>query len=298
MPAEPRKETPMAGNDPLLPMFKWTGGKRKELKHFCDLYPDYIRNADTESTYIEPFAGGAAAYFSLNHPGKNIINDFEPDIVNFYKKAASQNKKMLKTVKRMEKLYSEGTHDQQEAEYYRLRNMDRPNGSGLNNISAGVRAGRFYVVNQLAFSGMRRHNSSGEFNVPFGHYKNFNPHVLTSQPHIELLKRTDIYNKSYEKILAKNDTPKTFIFIDPPYTRVMKKYGAGDEFGEDQQRELADQLNSLKHAHYMVVIDRSELTEELYSDNIIKTYSLKYGVNIKNRFSTDVQHIVATNYTP
>ena len=275
-------------------MFKWTGGKRKEIKHFKELYPDYILKQDTSSTYIEPFIGGGAVFFNLNHPGDNVINDLEVDVTNFYVQASRGDKVLLKTVSVMENLYKSGTHDQQEAEYYRLRNLDRD--PGLSKISKGLRAGRFYVTNQLAFSGMRRFNNNGEFNVPYGHYRSFNPHVLSNVEHIDLLKRTKVLNGDYKTVLKGFDKPKTFFFIDPPYTRVMKKYGNTDEFGDKEQHELAAALNNLKHAQYMVVIDKSPLTEQIYANNIVKTYSLKYGVNIKNRFKTDVEHIVATNY--
>ncbi len=278
----------------LSPMFKWTGGKRREIKHFKDMYPDYILNQDMEATYVEPFVGGGAVFFDLNHPGDNVINDFETDVTNFYKQAGKRDKTFLKTVAKMETLYKSGTHDQQEAEYYRLRNMDRE--PGVDKISEGLRAGRFYVTNQLAFSGMRRFNGNGEFNVPYGHYKSFNPVILKSAEHLALLQRTNILNGDYKDVLKKFDNPKTFIFIDPPYTRVMKKYGNTDEFGDKEQHELAAALNNLQNAHYMVVIDKSPLTEAIYANSIKKTYSLKYGVNIKNRFKTDVQHIVATNY--
>lgn len=65
--------------------------------------------------------------------------------------------------------------------------MDR--GGGLAARPAWQRAGRFYIVNQLAFSGMRRFNRPGEFNVPFGHYRTFDASRLRSAAHAQLLRR-------------------------------------------------------------------------------------------------------------
>jgi hypothetical protein len=62
----------------MNPLFKWTGGKRKEIKIFSKYFPsDY-------ETYIEPFFGGGAVYWYLN-ANKNIINDVDVELTNFLK---------------------------------------------------------------------------------------------------------------------------------------------------------------------------------------------------------------------
>lgn len=281
----------------LLPMFKWTGGKRREINHFASYYPDFVKDEEVYN-YLEPFAGAAATFWSLNNlSGTNILNEFDPELTNFYEQVKKQDKTFLSLVHAASELYqdnSEAAHGIQEAMYYSWRNKDRNN--GLANLSKAERAARFFIVNQLAFSGMRRFNSNGDFNVPYGHYKNLNSNVLTSVPHIKLLKNTTIMTGDYSTAIKANDTDNTFIFLDPPYTRVMKKYSANNEFGDAQQYELADTLKNLTSAKWMIIIDKSELTTRIYEDYIKHTYELSYGVNIKNRFSTAVQHIIATNY--
>jgi DNA adenine methylase len=281
----------------LSPLFKWTGGKRREIVHFAPYYPEFIKNSE-EYTYIEPFAGAAATYWSLNNiNGTNIINEFDYELINFYEQVKKQDKKFLKFIHDATILFQDKTstgHDKQESMYYEWRNKDRNN--GLKKMSNVERAARFFIVNQLAFSGMRRFNASGEFNVPYGHYKNLNDAALTSKEHVKLLKNTQLMTGDYSIPVKANDTPNTFIFIDPPYTRVMKTYSADNEFGDNEQRILAQTLKDLKNASWMVIIDKSPLTLELYKDYIKHTYGLNYGVNIKNRFSTEVEHIIATNY--
>jgi hypothetical protein len=46
---------------PLSPLFPWVGGKRKEMKKYIQYIPDDI------DTYLEPFVGGGATFFHLNH---------------------------------------------------------------------------------------------------------------------------------------------------------------------------------------------------------------------------------------
>lgn len=295
------EKTSFIKRENLSPLFKWTGGKRREIKFFEDMFPEYVLKNEAYN-YVEPFLGGGAVFWYLNnHNGTNVINDYDKDLVNFYKQVQKNSPNFLKDIADASKLYEKRVdltdgeaHDLQEANYYKWRNMDK--NDGLKNLSDEQRAARFWIVNQLAFSGMRRFNGKGEFNVPYGHYKNLNSSALTSEKHIKLLNKTEIRNGDYRQVILDNDKENTFIFLDPPYTRVMNKYSADNEFGLDKQEELANTLKNLKNAHFMVVINKDETTSELYKDYIKRTYDLKYGVNIKNRFDQSVQHIVAVNY--
>jgi DNA adenine methylase len=151
-------------------------------------------------------------------------------------------------------------HDKLEEEYYKLRNKDRD--GGLDKLSSVQKAVRFFVVNQLAFSGMRRFNANGEFNVPFGHYKGINTNVIDSDPHYKLLENTETSVGDFEEVMKKNDNDKTFIFLDPPYTRVFKEYSSGNSFGENDHNRLAETIRSMKRASVMLVIDKSEFYRE------------------------------------
>lgn len=281
-------------------MDRW---KRKEIKIFNKFYPDFI-NSEEDYTYVEPFFGGGAVYWNLNAP-KNIINDIDYDLINFIsmvkqnsieiKKAIEDLNNNLKPITEMEKSkeisISEAKSKRGEF-YYNWRNKDRKD--GLKSMSDIDRAIRFFIVNQLAFNGMRRFNSSGEFNVPYGNYKSINLHL--SQDHLDLLNRTDVYNKSYKEIMKNNDNEKTFIYIDPPYTREFKEYSYDNVFGEKEQIELSEIFKSMKKANVMIIINKDEFTEKLYNGYIKSEYDLKYSTNIKNRYDNSVKHLIITNY--
>ncbi len=273
----------------LTPIFKWTGGKRREIKEFGKFFPEII---EKKYTYIEPFVGGGAVYYYLNNSnGKNVINDFDELVINFYKEFLNKDEKFISELKRIGEITA---HNLLEAEYYRLRNQDRNN--GLEKLSNVDRAIRFFVVNQLAFSGMRRFNSNGEFNVPFGHYKKINCDIINSLQHYNLLNQTEFFVGDFEPIMKNNDNKDTFMFLDPPYTRIFKEYSSGNSFEEKDHKRLAKTIKSIKNAHVMMIIDKSDFTENLYKKMIKSIYSLKYGVNIKSRFDTSVEHLVVCNY--
>ncbi len=69
----------------------------------------------------------------------------------------------------------------------------------------------YFFINKTAYSGMIRYNANGEYNVPFGRYKNFNTKLISDE-HYKLLQRTEIYNYDYSKIfdMAEKDD---FIFL-------------------------------------------------------------------------------------
>ena len=141
---------------------------------------------------------------------------------------------------------------------------------------------------------MRRFNSKGEFNIPYGNYKTFNPEI--GKEHIEKLKTTEILCGNYKDVIINNDTENTFIYLDPPYTREFKEYSHGDLFDHNKQIELSNVFKNTKNANIMIIINKDEFTTELYKDYIRDEYTLKYATNIKNRYNNDVKHLIITNY--
>ena len=287
----------------LSPIYKWTGGKRKEIKVFSEYYPDFVKESK-DFKFVEPFFGGGAVYWSLA-ANENVINDIDKELTNFLKvfkenptgiiSVVEELSKNITAISALEKSKSITIADAKTKRgeyYYEWRNKDRKD--GLKDLSDLERACRFFIVNQLAFNGMRRFNSKGEFNIPYGNYKSFNINV--NEGHTKLLSNTEIHNKSYKDVMLENDTENTFIFLDPPYTREFKEYSHGNEFGNDKQLELCETFKSMKFAKVMIVINKDEFTTDLYKDYIKHTYDLKYSTNIKNRYDNSVQHIVVCNY--
>ena len=175
--------------------------------------------------------------------------------------------------------------------YYLIRDMY--NGKIPAQYLDGV---LYFFINKTAYSGMIRYNSSGEYNVPFGRYPNFNTQLVTPA-HSKLLKKAKIYRKDYAEIfeMAKNND---FMFLDPPYDCVFNDYGNIDMmngFDEVQHRRLAQDFRNLS-CKAMMIIGKTPLTVELYRNFIKDEYEKSYAVNIRNRFKSEAKHIIVTNY--
>lgn len=283
----------------MNPMIKYRGGKSKEISHFVNNMPsEYNR-------YIEPFFGGGALYFYLE-PERAIINDVNTKLFSFYQEIKETYPEVRSQLDELQKIYEgnqgeyeklkqnhpdERIENKNEALYYKIRDMfnKKIQPEYLDSVI-------YFFINKTAYSGMIRYNAHGEFNVPFGRYKNFNTRLITDG-HYQLLRRTDIFNLDYSAIfnMAQEDD---FIFLDPPYDCVFSDYGNEayrNGFGEDEHRRLANDFINLP-CKALLVIGRTSLTEELYSAHIVEEYEKSYAVNIRNRFKADAKHIIVTNY--
>lgn len=283
----------------MNPMIKYRGGKSKEISHFINNMPQNYNR------YIEPFFGGGALYFHLE-PMRAIINDVNTKLYSFYQEMKASYPEARTQLNYLQEVYEENQRQ------YELLKMDHPDErvenkneelyyfmrNAFNNKidSEYLDSVIYFFINKTAYSGMIRYNSSGDYNVPFGRYKNFNTRLIT-ESHYDLLRRTEIYNKDYFEIfnMANNDD---FIFLDPPYDCVFSDYGNEaykDGFGEDEHRRLANDFKNLQ-CKALLVIGKTQLTEELYGTHIVEEYEKSYAVNIRNRFKADAKHIIVTNY--
>lgn len=282
----------------MKPILKYRGGKSKEIKYFKHLIPEY-------ETYIEPFFGGGSVFFD-QEPQNAIVNDINNSLIHFYNEIKSnyptvrseldllqieyENNRKIFTDR---KLHSpqERVHDPNEDIYYKVRDMF--NNKTNRTLSFGT---IYYYINKTAYSGMIRYNKNGEFNVPYGRYASFNTKLLTENHH-KLLLSTEILNGSYEKSFEKA-TNNDFIFLDPPYDTIFSEYGneafTGD-FGEDEHRKLAQDFKNLS-SKAMLVIGETPLITELYKPYIFGKYEKTYSVNIRNRFKSEANHLIITNY--
>ena len=284
----------------MNPILKYRGGKSREIIKFEKYIP---HNFDT---YIEPFLGGGAVYFHLE-PQRAIINDINEKLISFYLNVRNDFDVMRFQLDNLQSIYeanqrrfrelkgdtSERVENRNEDLYYSIRDMY--NGKIPSEYLEGV---LYYFINKTAYSGMIRYNQNGEYNVPFGHYPNFNTKIITDE-HSALLQRAQIHHLDYAEIFQMA-TANDFIFLDPPYDCIFNDYGNIDMmngFDEEEHRRLAADFRNLP-CRAMMIIGKTPLTEELYGRYIVDEYYKNYSVNIRNRFKAEAKHIVVLNYNP
>ena len=283
----------------MKPLLKYRGGKSKEIP----LFEKYIPN--TYETYFEPFLGGGAVYFYLN-PERAIINDINDGLMDFYSSVRNDFSTVVEQLNSIQELYDanqreyeaqkavtpdERVENKNEQLYYHLRDM-------FNHKieSEYLDAVLYYFINKTAYSGMIRYNTFGEYNVPFGRYKNFNTKLITEDHHT-LLERTQLMSDDYSKVFELS-CDNDFMFLDPPYDCIFNDYGNleyTNGFDEKEHIRLAEEYKKLT-CKALMVIGKTPLTEGLYKDYIIDEYDKSYAVNIRNRFKAQAKHIIVANY--
>jgi len=199
----------------MKPFVKWAGGKRQILSRINDYVQDSIYD-NPDYTYIEPFLGGGAVFFSL-HPKKAIINDLNEDLINSYRIIKSGN--YLKLIDKL-KEFSKEYHDAPDEFYYHIREWDRVD-DWMDTHDDVDRAARMVFLNRTCYNGLYRVNSKGQFNTPMGRYRNplicdennikeIHEYLSNPENHIEIM------NGSYEDAIEKAKDGDV-IYIDPPY---------------------------------------------------------------------------------
>lgn len=199
----------------MKPFVKWAGGKRQILSRINEYVQDSI-NDNPDYTYIEPFLGGGAVFFSLK-PKKAIINDLNEDLINAYKIIKSDD--YLELIKRLKK-FSDEYHQSPDEFYYDVRAWDRTE-NWMNEHDNVDRAARMIFLNRTCYNGLYRVNSKGQFNTPMGRYRNplicdetnikeIHEYLSNPENHIEIM------NGSYEDAIKKAKDGDA-IYIDPPY---------------------------------------------------------------------------------
>ncbi|MBF1360262.1 MAG: DNA adenine methylase [Mogibacterium diversum] len=277
----------MSKNLLLSPILKWVGGKRQLLSEIIPLIDESCDN------YVEPFIGGGAVLFRLQ-PKKAIINDYNTELINVYRTVRDDLNGLLALLKEHEK-YNSSDY------YYEVRALDRtPDFDKMSNLE---KAARIIYLNKTCYNGLYRVNSLGQFNSPYGKYKN--PNIVNEvvlRAISKYLNRNEISIRSgdYKDVL--NDIEKnSFVYLDPPYIPISSSssftgYTEGG-FGYDKQVELkeeCDKLNS-KGVHFLQSNSDCEEIRELYKDYRIKIVKAKRAINSDAKKRGQINEVLIYN---
>ena len=271
----------------MKPILKYRGGKGGELSKILPFIPTY-------TTYIEPFFGGGALFWKLK-PKKAIIGDSSDYLMRFYSQLRDESKLVLEEIERLRFQYlknqreyekiNKGYAPENERFYYHMRSLyNYPDGKLTE-------AAIFYFLNKTSYSGMLRYNNRGEFNVPFGKYKNIPPPNITAE-HIHLLKRSKIVCGDYTTTI-KDASFNDFIFFDPPYDETVSNYA--NPFDVIEQERLAMDFRNLSCPALMIT-GKTKLIEKLYKEYIVGEYVKNYTVNEWAKSKNKNIHVVIKNY--
>jgi len=262
----------------LKPLFRFPGGKQTELKHYIDLIPK-TDPVDGFTTYVEPFVGGAATFFALNHGKHNVIADTDPQIINFYEQIQKGQGPVLHS------LVQDVPNSKKN--YLYVRDSLETGPSDL------LDAFKFYYLRQTCFRGIDQRDRDGHFNTSWNTTDNpsINSNKLLDPAYPELLQRTEVLRQSFEQTMTDHDDCETFCFLDPPYPG---KDHYSSDFDTKAHERLADLFGEAQ-SKCLLIVEDSELIRELYHNNIVGSYSKAYNMKRDHKVRS-TKHLIIANY--
>jgi DNA adenine methylase len=273
----------------LSPFLKWAGGKRQILSAIVEHLPDDFNAC----RYIEPFVGGGAVLLHLQ-PTKATINDLNTELVNVYRTIKDNPDALINDLKK---------HENNSSYFYAIRNLDRnPDYSNLSNIE---RASRIIYLNKTCFNGLFRVNRDGQFNVPFGNYKN--PNII-NEPVLRAVSKylnsnaIELLNEDYETVLdlLEHDS---FVYLDPPYHPISSSSGftgyVQGGWGIDDQirlKEACDKLTT-KGIKFLLSNSSSDIIKDLYRHYNINVIKAVRAINSDGAGRGKIDELLIRNYS-
>ncbi|NLZ53612.1 MAG: DNA adenine methylase [Thermoanaerobacteraceae bacterium] len=277
----------MKKNNLVAPVLKWVGGKRQLLETLRPLLPSKI------TVYCEPFVGGGAMLFDLQ-PNIAYINDINSELIRVYTVIKNNVEELIAELEKFENT----------AEcFYAVRDWDRDK-TYYNSLTDVQKAARIIYLNKTCYNGLYRVNNAGEFNSPFGNYRN--PNIVNAP----VLRAVSAYFNSaniqmtsmdYAEVLK--SIPKgTFVYLDPPYDPVSETssftgYSKGGFSRADQirLRECCDDLTS-RGIKFMLSNSATDFIIKQYANYNITFVRAKRAVNSVASKRGDVDEVVVRNY--
>ncbi len=277
----------MSKNNLVAPVVKWVGGKRQLLDDIVPLCPKKI------TSYCEPFLGGGALLFKIQ-PKKAIVNDLNKELMTVYEVIRDNVEELIDSL---------GKYENTSDFFYKTRDLDR-NQEKYNSLSKIEVASRLIYLNKTCFNGLFRVNSAGEFNSPFGHYKNpniVNEPVLRAVNKYFSSNKIEFFCEDFEKTLdrVKKDC---FVYLDPPYDPISNtsnftgyNRGGFNKIEQERLKLCCDKLTE-KHIKFMLSNSSTEFIKNLYKDYNIKTVNAKRSINSNPLKRGNVEEVIIINY--
>ena len=269
------------------PVVKWAGGKRQLLEDIAAHLPNNY------STYYEPFFGGGAVLFELQ-PQKAVVNDINKELINVYNVIRDNVEDLVADLKK---------HKNEADYFYKIREMDR-NKEKYNKLSDVEKASRILYLNKTCYNGLFRVNQQGEFNSPFGRYKN--PNIVNE----EVLRAVNNYFNKAEITFKCGDFVEAvqgirkgdLVYFDPPYDPISDSanftgYNRNGFSRREQIRlkRLCDRLNR-KGINFLLSNSATEFILDLYKDYNITIVQAKRAINSKGNKRGSVDEVLVRNY--
>jgi DNA adenine methylase len=298
------------------PFLKWAGGKTQLLDELYKRLPLSLVESGEIERYVEPFVGGGALFFFLKRNFKikeAFLLDINKELIVGYKVVQRNVNELIRELSVMEEMYLKLPEQGRKDFYYNTRDEYNKQKECFDYVNYNFdwikRAAYLIFLNKTCFNGLYRLNKKGEFNVPFGKYKN--PVICDADNLIEVnkaLKDTEIICADFEES-KKYIRENTLVYLDPPYrplnnTSNFTSYNE-DGFDDYDQIRLANFFKEMdKRGAYLMLSnsdpknenEEDDFFDRLYEGFIIERVRAKRCINSNAEKRGDINELVIRNY--
>jgi DNA adenine methylase len=299
----------------MRPFLKWAGGKTQLLNEFHQRLPEEVKTGKI-TRYAEPFIGGGAFFLSLNRNysfERCMICDVNKELILTYNVIKKAVKQLIENLAILESEYRIKNEHGKKLLYYEVRDEFNRKLPQINFQKFSPEwtelAARIIFLNRTCFNGLFRVNQKGEFNVPFGKYKN--PEICNSDNLNNvsaLLKTTRIVSGDFTRCRTFVDDT-TFVYFDPPYrplnqTSSFTSYTKSG-FSDNDQVRLVEFFRELDRKGAKVMLSNSDprnqdpndtFFDDHFSDYTIERVPATRRINSNGARRGKINELIITNY--
>lgn len=231
----------------------WPGGKSKLKKRIIAQIPPH-------KTYVEPFVGGGHVFFAKPLAEKNVINDLDKDLINFYKDLKKNGCKTARTCSLP-------------ANKKQFDKLDEKKPCGF--------------LGQVKTSyGCQRRTYSPNKNSIVNHKKQCGAQQAK-------LNATKIHNNDFKNVIKKHNRKDTFAYIDPPYVGSEKVYKLNNGVNPEK---ICNSLKGFK-GKFLLSYNDDPRVKKACKDFKIKKIDTKYELQRSSTGQTKpVKELLIKNY--
>ena len=255
------------------------GGKWELSKQLVPMLPPHSR-------YIEVFAGGLSMLFRKKRVEKNIVNDFDNDIVNLYVSVAEKFDEFSNHVywiPRSRKLFAK----------YQAKILAT---KGEIEIPDAKRAAMYYYVIKNAFN----KNVYNVMSKAEGKKVNWHTSLIEELKWSrKMMNGVIVENLDFRELVKRYEPQEDDCwYLDPPYVVAGEKsnYYFHDFTNDDHDalKDVCDKIHENK-AKFMVSYDNRQVIKDLFKEYNVNEIKTKYSgaADKKERIE-----LVITNYEP
>jgi DNA adenine methylase len=299
----------------VRPFLKWAGGKTQLLNEFHKRLPEEIQTGKI-TRYAEPFIGGGAFFLSLNKKysfEQCMICDVNEELILTYKVIKKAVQQLIDNLGTLESEYRTKDERYKKLLYYEVRDEFNRRLPQINFQKFSPEwtelAAHIIFLNHTCYNGLFRVNRQGEFNVPFGKYKNPKICNRDNLNNVSaLLKKTRIISGDFTRCRTFVDE-SSFVYFDPPYrplnqTSSFTSY-TKNGFSEKDQVRLVQFFREVDQKGAKVMLSNSDpcnqdpddtFFDDHFSDYTIERVPATRMINSNGARRGKINELIITNY--